>query len=70
MISYMIQLKGHLDERWEILFEGFNIHHGYTLNGQPVTEIRGPIGDQSELYGFISRLRDINAVLLSINSEE
>jgi hypothetical protein len=69
MISYIIQLKGHLDERWEILFDGFSIHHRYTQNGQPITEICGPISDPAEMYGLISRLRDIGADLISLRPE-
>jgi hypothetical protein len=69
MISYIIQLKGHLDERWEILFDGFSIRHCYTQDGQPITEICGPISDTAELYGLVSRLRDIGADLISLYPE-
>jgi hypothetical protein len=66
-MSYIILLQGHLDQHWELLLDGFSITHQYTQDGQPVTKIHGEITDQSDLYGAISHLRDIGAVLISIN---
>jgi len=37
---------------------------------QPYTVIRGPIRDQSALYGLIGRIRDLGLTLLSVCPDE
>ncbi|MGB9633982.1 MAG: hypothetical protein ACPL8I_11680 [Chloroflexaceae bacterium] len=66
MTTYIFQLAGHLDRRWEAAFDGFIITHIFAPDQHPVTLLTGPIPDQSALYGVISRLRDIGVTLISV----
>ncbi len=70
MTLYIIRLKGHVDRRWETLFDGFTISHGYTSDHQPITVMTGKVTDQSALYGLLARLRDLGAALISFQPEE
>ncbi|MBK9943255.1 MAG: hypothetical protein IPP13_16735 [Kouleothrix sp.] len=65
MTLYTFQLAGHLDQRWETVFEGFTISHQLTPDQQPITLLTGPVADQSALYGLMSRLRDLGVTLIS-----
>ena len=59
-----IKVGGHLDKQWkewldnmEIKFEGKN------------TILIGDVADQSALYGIITKIRDLNLKLISIDSD-
>ncbi len=69
-MRYAIRLKGHVDQRWEALFEGFTVSHCYTADHQPISVLTGPVIDQSALYGLLTRLRDLGAYLISVVPEE
>ena len=59
-----IKVRGHLDKQWkewldnmEIKFEGKN------------TILIGDVADQSALHGIITKIRDLNLKLISIDSD-
>jgi len=60
---YEIQVKGHLDARWNELFEGMNI-----AGNDNVTTISGIVADQAALHGLLARVRDYGLTLISIKS--
>ena len=62
-IHYRIQVKGHLPEAWSEMME----HMKISCEADGNTTISGPIRDQSELYGLISRLQNLGLTLISIN---
>ncbi|HEX8174178.1 MAG TPA: hypothetical protein VF543_03555 [Pyrinomonadaceae bacterium] len=62
---YEIQVKGHLDDWWEELFEGMTV-----TSRDGVTTISGLVADQAALHGLLARVRDFGLVLLSIKSDE
>ena len=64
--TYQIHIKGHLDQRWCLWFEDFEIRHEFDATGKPVTCMTGSIPDQAALYGTISRLRDLGITLISV----
>ena len=68
MSCYEIQLAGHLDHRWEALFEDFSIEHLTTPAGEAITALRGAAVDQAALYGLLGRLRDLGANLISVQT--
>ncbi|MEI6179818.1 MAG: hypothetical protein WCP31_03620 [Chloroflexales bacterium] len=41
-----------------------------TVAQQPITILSGPVFDAAALYGFISRLRDLGATLISLHPTE
>lgn len=62
-MQYRIQVKGHLPEAWSEMME----HMEIICEADGNTTISGPIRDQSELYGLISRLQNLGLTLISIN---
>jgi hypothetical protein len=68
--NYQIRLRGHLDRRWAVRFEGFTIEHEATADGQPITVMTGPVIDQSALYGIIGQLRNLGIELISVQPQE
>jgi hypothetical protein len=62
-MQYRIQVKGHLPEAWSEMME----HMEIICETDGNTTISGPIRDQSELYGLISRLQNLGLTLISIN---
>jgi hypothetical protein len=66
MTQYQIQLRGHLDRRWEANFPSFTITHQFSQDGQPQTLMAGTVNDQAALYGTISRLRNLGVELIGV----
>ncbi|MBN1310372.1 MAG: hypothetical protein JXB30_03060 [Anaerolineae bacterium] len=61
---YEIRVKGRLEgEIWSQWFEGMTV----MVEEGGETTLRGPLTDQSALYGLLSRLRDLAVPLLSVN---
>lgn len=60
-----IKVKGKLDKKWKISFEGMEIC--YEGNN---TILTGDIIDETHLHGILNLIRDLNLKLISINSEE
>lgn len=62
VMHYRITVKGLLDPRWTAWFAGMQFT--YRENN---TTMSGPVRDQSELHGMLTRLRDLNLTLLSLH---
>ncbi len=60
---YEIRIKGHLDNRQAVWFEGFTI----TLQDKGETLLSGVVVDQSALHGLLKKVRDLGMPLLSVN---
>lgn len=60
---YCIVVKGRLSDRYDSAFAGLRME---PLRGH--TALRGPVVDQSELYGVLNRLRDLGIELVSVNA--
>ena len=63
MIQVEIIIKGHLDSDWADWFDNFEITQaaGRSL-------LQGPVRDQAELRGILSRLADLGLELISVNT--
>jgi hypothetical protein len=59
---YEIRLRGHLDSRWAVWFDGMTL----TTRSDGTTVIAGPVVDQAALHGLLHRLRDIGLPLVSV----
>lgn len=59
-----IRLKGHLDSRWVMWFEGMDI----TLEENGNTLLRGRLADQAALHGVLKKVRDVGLPLISFYS--
>ena len=65
-ISYQIRIKEQLGEQWAEWFSPLVIQH--EANGN--TTLSGPLRDQGELHGMLSKVRDLNLTLVSVNPIE
>jgi hypothetical protein len=60
---YEIRLKGHLDDRWADWFGDLTL----TREDNGETLLRGPVVDQTALYGLLRKVRDLGLPLVSVN---
>lgn len=61
-----IRVEGYLDIDWSDWFGGLKVTH----LGDDQSLISGAIEDQSELYGLLSKLRNLGLELVSVNIDE
>jgi hypothetical protein len=59
---YEIQIEGHLSDRWSDWFGGMSVENA---SGDK-TVLRGPLTDQSALFGVLTKIHNLNLVLVSI----
>jgi hypothetical protein len=59
---YQIRVRGHLDQRWQRWFDGFEI----SLDPNGETVISGIGNDQATLHGVLNRIRDLGLDLISV----
>lgn len=59
---YEIRIEGHLADRWSDWFTGSVICND--PNGE--TSLTGLLTDQATLYGVLSKLHNLNLVLISV----
>jgi hypothetical protein len=63
---YQIQIKEQLDEQWADWFSPLVIQ--YDPDGK--TTLTGPLRDQGELHGMLTKVRDLNLTLVSVHQIE
>ena len=63
---YQIEIGGHLSIQWAQWFEGLTI----TLEENGVTQMTGPVVDQSALHALLRHVRDLGMPLLSVRRIE
>ena len=61
-MRYQIRVEGGLNSHWTHWFEGMSIE-----SDGATTVITGSVADQSQLHGFLHRIRDLNLTLISVN---
>ncbi|MEO7061995.1 MAG: hypothetical protein ABI083_19950 [Lapillicoccus sp.] len=62
--TYELRIDGHLDQHWSAWFDGLTL----TQDEDGSTTLRGPVTDQAELFGLISKVRDLGVTLLSVQT--
>jgi len=65
-VIYQVTILGEVHERWAGWLDGFETTPGREIGGKPVTILKGIIADQSELRGLLTRLWDLNAVVIAV----
>lgn len=61
---YQICIRGRVTERFGSALEGMRLEAGATE-----TVFTGEIGDQSQLYGLLDRVRDLGLELVSVQPQ-
>ena len=61
-VVYQIRIKGHLDPKWVVWFEGLTL----TLEENGDTLLTGPVTDQAALHGLLRKVRDLGMPLISV----
>ncbi len=61
-MTYQIRIKGQLDAKWHVWFEGLTI----TLQENGDTLLTGLVTDQAALHGLLKKVRDLGMTLISI----
>lgn len=60
--TYTIQVQGHLDDHWSPWLANMTVTH----NPDATTSLTGPIADQSQLHGLLSKIRDLGLTLIAV----
>ena len=63
---YELRVKGHLDSRWGLWFDGMGLTH----QSDGTTLIHGYVVDQAALHGLLQRIRDTGLPLVSVTQVE
>ncbi len=66
MRVYELRVEGHLDQHWSAWFGGLTL----TCDEDGSTSLCGPVTDQGELHGLLTKVRDLGVTLLSVRSIE
>lgn len=66
MLQVEITIKGELDGHWSEWLSDLAISH--TESAQ--TCLTGTVADQAELYGLLTKLRNLGLALVAVKSEE
>lgn len=68
--TYQIKVSGHLDQSWSAWFNGMTITYDSGSDDVPTTTLTGLVADQSALRGILSKIWDLNLVLISLTRIE
>ena len=60
---YEIRVEGHLGEQWSNWFDGLAIKND--PNGETI--LTGPVTDQAALYGVLTKIHNLNLILVSLH---
>ena len=59
---YEIRIEGHLTDRWSDWFGGLTIHNEPNCQ----TILTGSLSDQAALFGILSKIHNLNLILISV----
>ena len=59
---YQLRIAGHLDEHWSAWFGEMSL----SRQSDGTTTLHGPVVDQAELHGLITKVRDLGTTLISV----
>ena len=66
LVYYQIKVIGDLHNKWSDWFSGLKIESERQSDGSKITILKGAIKDQAALRGILSKLLDLNLVLISV----
>ncbi len=59
---YTLRVDGHLDDHWSTWFGDLTLTH----ERDGTTSLSGPVSDQAELHGLLTKVRDLGVTLISV----
>ena len=63
---YRLRVAGHLDQHWSAWFGDLQLTH----EPEGTTSLAGPVADQAELHGLLTKIRDLGVTLISVTTIE
>jgi hypothetical protein len=60
--AYRLQVDGHLDQHWSPWFGDLTLTH----QDDGTTSLAGPVTDQAQLHGLLTKIRDLGITLISV----
>ena len=60
--AYQLRVDGHLDRHWSSWFGELILAH----EDDGTTSLTGPVADQAELHGLLTKIRDLGVPLISV----
>jgi hypothetical protein len=66
LVTYQIKVQGRLGGKWSDWFDGMALTYQTGCDGCAVTLLTGAVVDQAALYGMLSKIRDLNLSLISV----
>jgi hypothetical protein len=62
--TYEIRVAGHLDDHWAATLDDLTLVRLY----DGTTSLTGPLVDQAQLHGLLTRIRDLGVPLLTLRT--
>ena len=60
--AYRLRVDGHLDPHWSSWFGDLSVSH----DGDGTTTLTGPVADQAQLHGLLTKIRDLGVTLICL----
>jgi hypothetical protein len=60
--AYQLRVDGHLDQHWSSWFGDLSL----TREDDGTTTLAGPVADQAQLHGLLTKIRDLGVTLISV----
>ena len=64
--TYEIRLAGHLDDHWAAMLGDLKL----VRHPDGTTRLTGPVVDQAQLHGVLTRIRDLGVPLLTLRTRD
>jgi len=61
---YRLRVAGHLDPHWSAWFDGLVL----TQDDDGSTSLTGPVADQAQLHGLLTKIRDLGVTLIAVTA--
>ena len=62
--AYRLRVGGHLDQHWSPWFGDLALTH----DDDGTTSLTGAVSDQAQLYGLLTKIRDLGVTLISVET--
>jgi hypothetical protein len=62
--GYTLRVDGRLDNHWSPWFDNLTLTH----RGDGTTSLSGPVCDQAQLHGLLTKIRDLGLTLISVDA--